>query len=73
MAGNEEHADVYSSVAMGHGSKNRGHRGREGVRVNSPRPRMGPEVMAEAVVAMAGGVELMGANEMGSRGQETRN
>ena len=70
MAGDEELAGVRGSGAMGHGLMNRGHRGREGVQATSPRPRMRPEVTAEAVVAMAGGVKLVGAHELGPRGQE---
>ena len=69
MASDEELAGALGSGAMGHGSMNRGHRGREGVQETSPRPRMRPEVTAEAVVAMAGGVKLVGAHELGPRGQ----
>ena len=73
MAGDEELADAFGSRATGHDSTNRGHRGRERMRVNSPRPRKQPEVTVEAVVAMAGGVELTGACETIPRGHETLN
>ena len=51
----------------------RQHRGREGVRANSSRPRERPEDTAEAEVAMAGGGKVDGARELGARGHETRN
>ena len=70
MAGDEELAGAIGSGAMGHGSMNRRHRRIEGVQATSPRLRMRPENMAEAVVAMAGGVKLVGAQELGPRGQE---
>ena len=61
MAGGKEVTGARGLGPTGHGSKNRGHRGREGVEGNPPRPRLRPEVMAEAVVAMAGDAELSGA------------
>ena len=70
MAGNEELAGTLGSGATGHSSTNRGHRGREEVQATSPRPRMRPEDTTKAVVAMAGGVKLVGAHELGPRGQE---
>ena len=70
MAGVEVLAGTRGSGAMGHGSTNRGHRGREEVQATSPRPRMQPEDTTKAVVAMAGGVKLVGAHELGPRGQE---
>ena len=73
MAGGKEVTGARETRSTGHGSKNRGHQGREGVRANSPRPRTGLEDMAEAVVAMAGGVELMCARETSPRGHETLN
>ena len=73
MAGDEELADALGSGATGHGSTNRGHRGREEVMGNPPRPRTGPEVTAEAVVTMAGGGKVDGARGLGPRGYETRN
>ena len=60
------------SVATGHGSKNRGHREREGEQGNSPRPMKWPENAAEAAVAMAGGREQSGARETDTRSHETR-
>ena len=70
MAGYEELAGALGSGATGHGLTNRRHRGIEGVQATSPRPRMRPEDTTEAVVAMAGGVKLVGAHELGPRGQE---
>ena len=70
MAGDEELAGALGSGATGHGSTNRGHRGREGMQATSPRPRKRPEDAADAVVAMAAGVKLVGAHELGPRGQE---
>ena len=70
MAGGEELAGALGTGATGHGSTNRRHRGIEGVQATSPRPRMRPEDMAEAVVTMADGVKLVGAHELGPRGQE---
>ena len=61
MAGGKEVTGAHGLGPTGHCSKNRGHRGREGVEGNPPRPRLWPEVMAEAVVAMAGDAELSGA------------
>ena len=61
MAGGEELVGARGSRPIGHGSTNRGHRGRDGVHVNSPRPRERPEDAAEAVVAMAGGGKVPGA------------
>jgi len=58
---------------MGHGSKNRGHRGIAGVHATSSRPRRRPEERAEAAVAIAGDAELPGACGYGSRSHETRN
>ena len=72
MAGGKDHAGVHGSVATGHGLKNRGHRESEGVKGTSDRPIRWSEDAAEAAVAMAGGMELMGAREMGSTGHETR-
>ena len=70
MAGDEELAGTLGSGSMGHGSTNRRHWGREEVQVTSPRPSMRPEDTTEAVVAMAGGVKLVGTHELGPRGQE---
>ena len=61
MAGGKGVTGAHGLGSTGHSLKNRGHRGREGVKGNPPRPRLRPEVMAEAVVAMASGVELSGA------------
>ena len=72
MASGKEHAAMHGSVATGHGSKNRGHWESEGVKGTSDRPIRRPEDAAEAAVAMAGGMELMGARETGSTGHETR-
>ena len=63
MAGDKEHASVHGSVAMGHGSKNRGHWESEGVKGTSDRPIRWPEDAAKAAVTMAGGMELTGARE----------
>ena len=71
MTSDEELAGARGSGATGRGSMNRGHRGREGVQATSPRPRMRPEDTTEAVVAMAGGVKLVDAHELGPRGHET--
>ena len=73
MASGEELAGALGTGATGHGSMNRGHRGREGVHVNSPRPRERPKDAAEVVVAMAGGGKVDGAHVLGARGHETRN
>ena len=71
MAGDVELAGALGSGVMGHGSMNRGHRGREGVQATSARPRMRPEDTAVAVVAMAGGGKLHGARGLGPRGHTT--
>ena len=73
MAGGKEVTGACGLGSTGHGSKNRGHRGREGVRTNLPRPRTGLEDAAEAEVAMAGGGKVDGARGLGARGHETRN
>ena len=73
MAGGKEVTDARGLGATGHGSTNRGHRGREGVRANSPRPRERPEDAAEVEVAMAGGGKVDGARGLGARGHEMRN
>ena len=49
--------------STGHGSKNRGHQERETVKGTSDRPIRWPEDVAEAAVAMAGGMELPGARD----------
>ena len=54
MAGGEELAGALGTWVMGHGSMNRGHRERVGVRANSPRPRERSEDAAEAMVALDG-------------------
>jgi len=72
MAGGKEVTGVSKTRSSGLGSCIQEHRGREGVKGHPPRPRLRPEVMAEAVVAMAGSVELTGAHETGSKGHETR-
>ena len=61
MAGGKEVTDAHGLGSMGHGLKNRGHRGREGVHANSPRPRRQPEDTVGAMAAMAGGVKHVGA------------
>ena len=71
MAGDKELAGALGSGSTGHGSMNRGHQGREGVRANSPRPRERPEDAAEAVVAMTDGEKVDGARRLGPRGHET--
>ena len=73
MADDKELLDTLGSVSTGHGSTNRGHRGREEVQVTSPRPRMRPEDTVCGVVAMAGDAKVPGAREMGPRGHETQN
>ena len=55
MAGGKEVTGASGLGATGHGSMNRGHQGREGVRANSPRPRERPEEAVGGVVAMASG------------------
>jgi len=72
MAGDVELAGALSLGVTGHGSTNRGLRGREGVQATSARPRMRPEDTAVAVVAMAGGGKLHGARGLGPRGYATR-
>ena len=71
MAGGKEVTDARGLGATGHGSTNRRHRGIEGVQATSPRPRTRSEDAADAVVAMAGGVKVHGACELGPRGHET--
>ena len=61
IAGGEEHAGEWETRPSSLCLCNREHRGREGVRANSPRPRERPEDAAEAVVAMAGGGKVPGA------------
>ena len=73
MAGGKEVTGASETRSSSLGLRIREHWGREGVKGNPRRPRLRPEVMAEAVVAMAGGVELTSARETGSRGHETRN
>ena len=73
MAGGEEVVGERETRPSCHGSTNRGHRGREGVKVISPRPRTRSEDTTDAVVAMAGGVKVHGAHGLGPRGHETRN
>ena len=72
MAGDEELAGALVSGATGHGSTNRGHRGREGMQADSPRSRKRPEDAADAAVAMAGSVKLLGACGLGPRDHEAR-
>ena len=71
MAGDEELTGALDSGSTGHGSMNRGHRGREEVQATSARPRMQPEDTAVAEVAMSGGGKLHGARGLGPRGHET--
>ena len=71
MAGGKNLVGERETQPTGHGSMNRRHRGREGVKTTSPRPRMGPEDTAVAVVAMAGGGKVDGARGLGPRGHET--
>ena len=71
MAGDEELTGALDSGSTGHGSTNRGHRGKEEVQATSPRPRTRSKDMADAVVAMAGGVKVHGAHGLGPRGHET--
>ena len=73
IAGGEKLAGALGLGATGHGSTNRGHRGREEVQVTSPRPRMRPEDTVGRVVAMAGDAEVLGPRGLGLRGHETRN
>jgi len=58
MAGGKEVTGVRGLGSTGHGSKNRGHRGREGGAHASSRPILRPGDTAEVEVAMAGDVEL---------------
>ena len=67
-----EQASACGTRPTGHGSKNRGHREMAGVKETSSRPIRRPKDATEAAVAMAGGMELMGARETGSTGHETR-
>ena len=69
IAGGKEVVGEWETRPSGLGLRIREHRGRKGVHATSARPRTGPEVTAEAVVAMAGGVKLVGAHELGPRGQ----
>ena len=55
----------------GHGSKNQGHREKEGEQGTSARPIQRPEDAAEAAVTMAGGMKLLDACETGSTCHET--
>ena len=61
MAGGKEVTGAHGLGSTGYGSKNRGHRGKEGVRANSPRPRTGSEVAVGTVAAMAGDKEVTDA------------
>ena len=61
MAGGKNLASERETWPMGHGSMNRGHRGREGIHATSPRPRLQPEDTADGVVAMADGGKVPGA------------
>ena len=62
MAGGQEVTGEWVTCPTGLGLRIRDHRGREGVRANSSRPRERPEDVAEAEVAMAGGKGLHGAH-----------
>ena len=73
MAGGEEVIGERETRTLGHGSTNRGSRGREEMKATSPRPRKRLEDAVSGVVAMAGGEEVVGARELGPRGHETRN
>ena len=73
IAGGEEVVGERETRPSGHGSTNHGSRGREEVKATSPRPRTRSEDVADAVVAMAGGVKLHGTHGLGPRGHETRN
>ena len=55
MAGGVEVTGARGTRPTGHGSKNRGHREKEGEQGNSARLTRRPEDTAEATVAMAGG------------------
>ena len=61
MAGGEEHAGERETRHSGLGLHIREHRGLEGEKETSARPRMGPVDVVGAVAAMAGGKELHGA------------
>ena len=61
MAGGKNLTGDRETRPTGHGSTNRGHRGREGVHATSARLRTGPEDVAETEVAMADGGKLHGA------------
>ena len=71
MAGGKEVTGERVTWPTGLGLRIREHRGREGVRANSSRPREQPEDMAKAKVAMAGGGKVDGARGLGARGHET--
>ena len=73
MAGGEEVIGERETRTLGHGSTNRGSRGREEMKATSPRPRTWPEDAVGGVVAVAGDAKVPGARKMGPRGHETRN
>ena len=73
MAATRKLAGERETEPLGHGSTNRGSRGREEVKATSPRPRTWPEDTVGGVVAMAGDAKVPGAREMGPRGHETQN
>ena len=72
MDGGIEHAGEHGTVAMGHGSKNRGHREMAGVHAISAVPRRRSEERSEVAVAMAGDAKLVGARKTDPRNRETR-
>ena len=71
-SGSKEVTDALGTGPIGLGLLIREHQGIEGVKGNPPRPKTAPEDTVGAVAAMAGGVELTGAREMGSRGHEAQ-
>ena len=73
MASARKLSGAWETRPSGHGSTNRGSRGREEVKATSPRLRMRPKDAVGGVVAMVGDAKVLGAREMGPRGHETRN
>ena len=73
IAGGKEVTGALGTGPIGHSLLIQEHRGIAGVPANSSRPRERPEDTVGAMAAMACGVELTGAREMGPRGYETRN
>ena len=61
MADGEEVVGERETRTSGHGSMNRGSRGREEMKATLPRPRTRPEDMADVVVTMASGEKVTGA------------